>query len=75
MKQLSIREIRLELTHLDELLAREGEVLVTRHGKPIARLIPCRAESGMPSHADLRASMPLLAVGSEVVLRSERDER
>ena len=75
MKQLSIREIRLELPHLDTLLAREGEVVITRHGKPIARVVPVRAESGMPSHANLRALMPRLTTGSEVMLRDERDDR
>ncbi|TPW17759.1 MAG: hypothetical protein FD130_534 [Halothiobacillaceae bacterium] len=40
MKNLNIREIRQELAHLDELLAREGEVILMRHGKPIARVLP-----------------------------------
>ena len=46
MKNLNIREIRHELAHLDELLAREGEVILTRHGKPIARVLPIEQESG-----------------------------
>lgn len=75
MKNLSIREVRKELAQLDDLVAREGEVVVTRRGKPIARLLPMRSKLRMPSHADLRASMPRLKKGSEQHLRAERDER
>ena len=75
MKKLSIREVRKELTQLDELVSREGEVVVTRRGQPIARLLPLRSKRRMPSHADLRASMPRLKKGSEKYVRGERDER
>lgn len=75
MKNLSIREVRKELAQLDELVSREGEVVVTRRGQPIARLLPLRSKQRMPSHADLRASMPRLKKGSEKHIRSERDGR
>jgi len=75
MKSLSIREVRKELAQIDELVAREGEVIVTRRGKPIARMLPLRSKRPVPSHADLRASMPLLKSGSEKLIRKERDER
>ena len=75
MKTLSIREVRKELAQLDELVLREGEIVVTRRGKPIARLLPLRSKQRMPSHADLRASMPRLKNGSETHIRAERDER
>ena len=75
MKTLSIREIRKELAQLDEMVSREGEIVVTRRGHPIARLLPLRSKQRMPSHADLRASMPRLKKGSEQHIRTERDER
>lgn len=75
MKKLSIREVRKELAQLDELVAREGEVVVTRRGRPIARLLPMRTKRLPPSHADLRASMPRLKKGSERHVRADRDER
>ena len=75
MKSLSVREVRKELAQIDEMVSREGEVVVTRRGKPIARLLPLRSKRRMPSHADLRASMPRLKNGSEKLIRSERDER
>jgi len=75
MKKLSIREVRKELAQLDELVSREGEIVVTRRGQPIARVLPLRSKKRMPSHADLRASMPRLKKGSEKYVRAERDER
>ncbi len=75
MRTLSIREMRNELGRLDRLISTEGEILITRRGKPIARLIPVGSTRKKPSHADLRAAMPRLATGSERLLRAERDER
>jgi prevent-host-death family protein len=75
MKRLSVRQIRSELPRIDELLSQEGEILITRRGKPIARLLPARPVRSMPSHADLRASMPRLSRGSETYVRADRDER
>ena len=37
MRRLSIREMRAALGRLDKLMEEEGEVLITRHGHPIAR--------------------------------------
>lgn len=75
MKKLGIREVRKELAQFDELVSREGEVVVTRRGQPIARVLPLRNKKRMRSHADLRASMPRLKKGSERHVRAERDER
>jgi len=75
MKSLSIREVRRELAQLDELVSREGEVVITRRGQPIARLLPLRSKRRMPSHADLRARMPRLKKSSERHIRADRDER
>ena len=75
MRTLSIREMRNELGRLDQLISTEDEILITRRGKPIARLIPTGGTRKKPSHADLRAAMPRLTTGSERLLRTERDER
>jgi prevent-host-death family protein len=75
MITLTIREMRAALTHLDKILATEGEVLVTKRGRPLARLVPVRPAGSMPSHADLRARMPRLTVPSEVLVRQDRDGR
>jgi len=75
MKKLTIREARQALSHLDRLLPVEGELLVTRRGKPIARLVQVGKPRPVPSHRDLRASMPRMRNGSEKVVREDRDTR
>ena len=78
MKSLNIRGVPQELAHLNELLAREGEAILTRHGKPIARVLPIAQESGslhLPSLKWLRDKMPRQAIGSEVLIREDRDAR
>lgn len=72
---MSIREAREALTRLEEIIEREGEITVTRHGRPVARIVPLHATRPVPSHADLRRSIPRQHVPSEVLLRGERDER
>ncbi len=75
MKTLSIRELRSALTRLDKLLAKQGEVIITRRGKPLARVLPMLPRQPMPSHADLWAMMPRMKVPSEVYIREDRDAR
>jgi prevent-host-death family protein len=75
VKTLSIREIRIALPHLDELIAEAGEVIVTRRGRPLARILPLRSKGGIPPLAEFRASMPRMKVPSEVLVRQDRDER
>lgn len=72
---LSIRELREALTRLDELLAREGEVVITRRGEPIARVLPVGRRRELPSHRELRACMQPVASGSEHLVRQDRDAR
>ena len=75
MKKLSIREARQSLSHLDRLLAAEGEVTITRRGEAIARLTQINKKRPIPSHRDLRKRMPLMRKGSEKVVREDRNLR
>ena len=75
MRELSIREMRENLGRLDELVEGEGEIVITRRGIPIARLLPARDLRKRPSHADLRGSMPFQSTPSEKLIRDDRDER
>lgn len=70
MKNLNIREVRQGLAHLDDLLNREGELVVTRHGKPIARVLPYAPVSRMPS-----AKQPYQAIPGAALIREDRDSR
>jgi len=76
MKKLTIREARRALSHLDRLLSIEGEVMITRRGEPIARLVEIsNKKRPVPSHKDLRESMPRMRRGSEKLIREDRDAR
>jgi prevent-host-death family protein len=75
MRSVSIREMRMALPRLEQLLEEEGEIVITRHGRPVARVLPTVAGSGIPSRAELRSKMHRLEVGSEVLIREDRDAR
>ena len=77
MGEISVRELRGLLRSLEDRLESEGELLLTRRGKPIARLLPVKRNAGMKrrSHADLRAAIRPLPTGSEKHVREDRDGR
>lgn len=75
MRSIGVRELRTVLSKLERLLAREGEIVITRRGKPVARILPSVPVGGMPSRAGLRRRMRRLDVGSQVLIREDRDAR
>jgi len=76
MKSLTIREARAALTKLDEVLAKEGELVIMRRGEPLARLVPIRPRRRrLPSHETFIRSMEPMKAASETLLREERDAR
>jgi len=75
MKAISIRDAREQISHLEELVAQHGEILLTRHGKPILRILPMEGGVLVPSRAALRRQVPELLEPSEEALSQERDER
>jgi antitoxin (DNA-binding transcriptional repressor) of toxin-antitoxin stability system len=75
MRKLSIREARESLPSIGELLAKEGEILLTRRGRPIARILALSGPRRLPSRANLRSKMPRRLVPSEILVRADRNER
>lgn len=80
MKTLGVRQIRASYDVLVETLAAEGEVVLTHHGKPFARVLPFENMGTMMrpkarSMKWLRDKMPLQTAGSEVLIREDRDAR
>ena len=75
MKEVSVREARQIIGKLDALLEKEGEVKVTKRGKPIARICPVNKKKKMPSHRSLRSRMPLMKQESVDLIRDDRDGR
>ncbi len=75
MKTLSVREVREVLPKLERLLAKHGQVVISRRGKPIARLSRFTYAPVWPSLEAWRAAMPFQDIPSEVLIRQDRDER
>ncbi|MHB1351693.1 MAG: type II toxin-antitoxin system Phd/YefM family antitoxin [Thiobacillus sp.] len=76
MKTLTIREAREGLSHPDQMFADADEVLVVKHGEPVARILPVEPrKKAFRSLAAFRATMPFQDVPSEVLIREDRDER
>jgi antitoxin (DNA-binding transcriptional repressor) of toxin-antitoxin stability system len=78
MKTLGVREMRASYGALEAALKDEGEVILTHHGKPFARVLPIDAPTTpkqMPSNAELRAKMKPMKIPSAVLIRQDRDAR
>ncbi len=76
MRSIGIREVRQRYEILKETLDAEGEVILTHHGKPFARVLPFDPPKVRPRwkpHDELRALVPFQVVPSEVLLAEERE--
>lgn len=51
MRELSVREMRGGYGAIAEALEAEGEVILTHHGKPFARVVPLAVAADVPDVA------------------------
>jgi len=75
MQTLSIREVRSALSRLDELLSATNEIIITKRGEAIARILPIKGKHRRPTHDELHSLTKKLSVPSEKLLGDERDEQ
>lgn len=75
MQTLSIREMRNALGHLDTLPHASGELIITKHGEEIARILPIRGKLSRPRHEELHRLTKKLSTSSGKLIRESRDER
>ena len=75
MKTLTIREAREGLSHPEQMFADDDEVLVMRHGEPVARILPATPKPRLRSLKDFLASQPMQEVPSEALLAEDREDR
>ncbi len=73
MREMSVRELRESLSSIGDIVEREQEVVLTRHGRPVAKLIPVKGGRAVPSHADLRGAMPRMRRPSQDLIREDRE--
>jgi len=77
MRTLGIREVRQRYQILKETLDAEGEVILTHHGKPFARVLPidpARPRKRWQPHPELEG-IAYQRVPSEDYLVDDRAER
>ena len=74
-REVSARELRTALPTVEALLEREGELIVTRDGRPVARLTPLTPRRRIPDHRKLRESLPRQERPSEELVREDREQR
>ena len=79
MRQINVREARRRIGRLlDAVLAGE-EIIITRRGKPVARLLKAKGREGevsrFPSRRELRLQLPSSRRCSKDLLREMREER
>ena len=75
MKTLTIREAREGLSHPDQMFADSDEILVVKHGEPVARILPVEPKRRVRSLRTFLESQPMQTVPSEDILAEEREDR
>ncbi|MEQ1674716.1 MAG: hypothetical protein ABL865_06765 [Candidatus Nitrotoga sp.] len=78
VRTLGVREMRAGYEVLHKALEQGGEVLLTHHGKPFARVLPL-GSAAVPRRISslkwLRDKCPYQEIPSEVLIREDRDAR
>ena len=76
MKTVTIREAREGLSHPEQMFADDDEVIVTRHGEPVARILPItHTKPKFRSLATFRASQRPLATPLSQTVVEDREDR
>ena len=79
MQRVNVREARQQISRLLDTVATGEEIVIMRHGKPAARLLPASdVETGkmrFPDRSALRAMIPPAKLPAAELIREMRDER
>jgi len=75
MEEINVRDARRELKALLDRVEQGEEIVILRHGKPVARLVPPRPEAEpLPSMKSFRASLGYAPKGLVREVIAGRDE-
>jgi prevent-host-death family protein len=61
--QVNVHEAKSQLSRLLELVEEGETVIIARHGKPVAELVPARRKAGFPF--GIASQEPLVAAGDD----------
>jgi prevent-host-death family protein len=76
MKQVGIKQARQELPDLIDRAEAGEEIIITRQGKAVARLVAApRAPKALPSLKDFRRGIGNAGTSAAQLVRGERDGR
>lgn len=77
MRTAGVREARQNLSALLDEVKKGREVLITEHGRPVARLVPPHRPrgKGVPNLAAFRRKMPRLDPPLSTLIEEEREDR
>lgn len=76
MKQVGIRQARQELSDLVDRAQVGEEVVITRHGTAVARIVAVsKPAKALPSLTQFRQSIGRMGTAAAQLLREERDAR
>ena len=77
MRTITIREAREGLSHPEQLFAADDEVIVTRRGEPVARILPIKPakKPKIRSLAAFRASQVPLDPPLSQTIAEDREDR
>jgi prevent-host-death family protein len=76
MLNVNLADAKSRLSELVDRVEKGEEIVITRHGRPVARLSALeRPKKPIPSMAEFRARMPKLKESLSESLRKVRDEQ
>ena len=74
MKQIGIKQARQKLPDLIDRAEAGEELIITRHGRPVAKLVPVlRTLKRLPSLAEFRRGVGRPGTPAARLVREERD--
>lgn len=72
---IALAEAKAHLSHVLDRVEAGEELVITRRGKPVARVVPVQQPIvPLPSLADFRAQLPKMRHSSTEMIRAIRDE-
>jgi len=76
MLEVNVKNARSNLSSLLDLVERGEEIIITRRGKKVARLVPPQTERTLPSLKEFRSSLSIRGKPmSQTVIDGRREER
>jgi prevent-host-death family protein len=75
MRRAGIRETRQDLTRLLEDVRNGREVVITEHGRPVARLVPVKPRKPFPNLSAVRRKTRSVEPALSRAVLDDRDEQ